>query len=59
MDQQAIATQFVKGELGAGITFAHLALTAKHADRLERNRANARKSLRYCIAVHRRPLVDA
>lgn len=44
MDQQVISAEFLKCELQTGITFADLALTAKHDDRRERNRANARKA---------------
>ena len=44
MDQQEITADFLKNELQTGITFADLALTAKHDDRRERNKANARKA---------------
>ena len=44
MDQDAVSVEFVKTELETGITFADLALSAKYADKLERNRANARKA---------------
>ncbi len=44
MDQQEISAEFLKNELQTGITFADLALTAKHDDRRERNKANARKA---------------
>ena len=44
MDQQEITADFLKNELQTGITFADLALSAKHDDRRERNKANARKA---------------
>jgi hypothetical protein len=50
MDQQEITAEFLKNELQTGITFADLALSAKHEDRRERNRANARKA--YDTALH-------
>lgn len=44
MDQDAVSVEFVKTELETGITFADLALSAKYADKIERNKANARKA---------------
>ena len=44
MDQNAVSVEFLKTELETGITFAHLALSARHEDRLERTKANARKA---------------
>ena len=44
MDQQEVTANFLKNELQTGITFADLALTARHEDRRERNKANARKA---------------
>jgi hypothetical protein len=35
---------FVKIELQTGITFADIALSAKYPDKVQRNRANARKA---------------
>ena len=43
-DQDAVTFEFLKTELETGNTFAKVALSAKHADKLERNRANARKA---------------
>lgn len=42
MDVNAASLKFLRTELQTGVTFAHLALTAKYGDRVERNRANAR-----------------
>lgn len=44
VDQDAVSFDFLKTELETGITFADLALSAKYADKLERNKANARKA---------------
>lgn len=44
MDQNAVSVEFLKTELETGITFADLALSAKHADKLARTKANARKA---------------
>ena len=44
MDQDAVSVEFVKTELQTGITFADLALSAKCAEKLERNKASARKA---------------
>ena len=44
MDQNAVSVEFLKTELETGITFANLALSARHEDRLERTKANARKA---------------
>lgn len=43
-DQEAVTLEFLKTELETGHTFANLALSAKYADKLERNKANARKA---------------
>lgn len=42
VDPDGVSLEFVKTELETGITFARIALSAKHADKLERNKANAR-----------------
>ncbi len=44
MDQNALSLDFLKTELETGITFADLALSAKYADKVERNKVNARKA---------------
>lgn len=44
MDQQEVTADFLKNELQTGITFADLALSARHNDRRERNKPNARKA---------------
>ena len=44
MNQDAASVEFLKTELETGITFADLALSAKHEDKLERTKANARKA---------------
>ena len=44
MDQDAVSMKFLKTELQTGITFADVALTARYADKVERNKANARKA---------------
>ena len=44
MDQNAVSVEFLKTELETGITFADLALSARHEDKLERTKANARKA---------------
>lgn len=43
-DQNAVTLEFLKTELETGHTFAKLALSAKYRDKLERNKANARKA---------------
>lgn len=43
-DQEAVTVEFLKTELETGNTFAKLALSAKYADKMERNKANARKA---------------
>ena len=44
MDQKGVSFEFLKTELETGIIFANLALSARHEDRLERTKANARKA---------------
>jgi hypothetical protein len=62
-DLQEVSAEFVKTELQTGITFADLALSAKHKDRRERNTANARKAydtaLRFMDTVSPTPEIDA
>jgi hypothetical protein len=44
MNQDAAGVEFLKTELETGITLADLALSAKYADKRERNKANAHKA---------------
>ena len=50
VDTTAAETQFLRCELVAGLTFAKIALKAKHELKIERNRANARKA--YDVLLH-------
>jgi len=43
-DVSAAEAKFVQTELEIGLVFAHIAASAKYPDKLDRNRANARKA---------------
>lgn len=58
-DQVAVTVEFLKTELETGNTFAKLALSAKYADNVERNKANARKAYDTALKFFGSASVDA
>lgn len=44
LDTTTAGIQFLRTELTAGLTFSRIALHAKHAAKIDRNRVNARKA---------------
>jgi len=53
LDTTEAGVQFLRTELIAGLTFSRIALQAKHAAKIDRNRANARKA--YDALLHFTP----
>ena len=53
LDTTTAGIQFLRTELSAGLTFSRIALHAKHAEKIDRNRINARKA--YDALLHFTP----
>ena len=43
-DANSIELEFLRAELATGLTFSKIALEARHASKVERNRVNARRA---------------